>query len=105
MNSSGTSASRREFEEAVPGLGTAREDYVSGLWVLPDEDLTALKAKIGGQAHGLAAAIGKKLCGARHEGLLRNWYISEYITCKLIILHDVRLQNQYAMRPSIAPPR
>jgi hypothetical protein len=58
---------RAESEEAVPGLGAAGENYVSGGFILPDENFAAFKTKIYREANCLTSAVKKEFCCARHE--------------------------------------
>lgn len=45
-------------EEAVPGGGFARQDNVTSLWVLANQDFLGVEPKGRRQAHGLATAVG-----------------------------------------------
>src|SRR5437762_13814351 len=56
-----------QTEELIPGGGSPRQDHVPRLLIPADEYFLALESEFGGQAHGLASAILKELCGTWHK--------------------------------------
>jgi len=49
----------RSHQRSVPVMRSPRKDDVCGARVFADKDLGRIKSKGGGQAHGLAAPMGK----------------------------------------------
>jgi len=58
---------RDEFEKTLPRFRPARQDDVSGRWILTDVDRRAFEPKIGRQADGLTPAILEKPGDSGHH--------------------------------------